>query len=674
MSRRAPLHRVDSGWRADVAKTISYRRRKGTLLMLEDLAGAVTGWGARVIPFFELMEWAQYLDHLRMSAAADPGRVSRVGAVNSGDIDAPDRLGGPFDEIAHTADIRPFGAGRGRHNIKKIGFFLWRLRSSPLRAVTPRAAAGHDRAYHFSPLGQSAPLFTNRERPDEDGRAEEADLPGPIRRLALRDDLEAAADAADLAATEAAAAGAAGASAAEQQAAAEAAGADSRYYGKQTHHSIVIAVGDPAGEVADQALLASKVVVCNLADWRSPPAGKDAAIDPVRGRLTLSADAAPGSGEVLRVGYCYGFSGSATADLGGGPYDRRASLTAPADDDLYEGTVAQVDPGTAPWADGIGAAISDWLSGSSPPGHAIITVADGSTYLEADLAIMVPAGSSLELRAANGVRPVVEVDSFTVGGGGDASLVIDGLAVMGAGLEIDDGLSSLTLRHTTLVPGGAFDPEGEIEFPDAVSISATADATLCAITLANSIVGPVRVPAEGFTLAASDSIIDSPAGDTAIGGPGTEYGPACALRRVSVFGDVRVRSILYASDTLFLDDVVVERTQVGCIRFSYVSDTTTTPRRYRCQPDRALQSVTTVMAANRVRSRMQPRSTSRVYGQPGYAQLAVDAASELKTGAENEAEVGAFNSVLEAQRVANLVIRLDEYLPAGLEPGLIYVT
>ncbi len=187
------------------------------------------------------------------------------------------------------------------------------------------------------------------------------------------------------------------------------------------------------------------------------------------------------------------------------------------------------------------------------------------------------------------------------------------------------------------------------------------------------------MPAEGFTLAATDSIIDSPAGGIAIGGPtiggaGARYGPVCDLRCVSVFGDVLVRSIRYASDALFLDDVDVQRTQLGCVRFSYVSDKATTPRRYRCQPDMALESATSEPAANRVRSRLQPRFVSRVYGQPGYAQFAVDAAAELKTGAANEAEVGAFNSVLEAQRVANLGIRLDEYLPAWLEPGLIYVT
>jgi hypothetical protein len=161
-----PLHPVTGSWRADVAGTISYRRRKGTLAMLEELAADVTGWGAHVVPFFETLEWAQHLDHLRRTAASAPGRVDRVGTVNVGNLDALDRLGGPFDEVARSVDVRPFGAGRGRHNIKKIGFFLWRLRSNPLAAVEPVPAASHPHGYHLSPLGNRAPIFANdRRRP-----------------------------------------------------------------------------------------------------------------------------------------------------------------------------------------------------------------------------------------------------------------------------------------------------------------------------------------------------------------------------------------------------------------------------------------------------------------------------------------------------------------------------
>src|SRR5262249_58945648 len=40
------------GRRLDVAKTIYYRRRKGTVAVLEELAHDITGWDARVVEFF----------------------------------------------------------------------------------------------------------------------------------------------------------------------------------------------------------------------------------------------------------------------------------------------------------------------------------------------------------------------------------------------------------------------------------------------------------------------------------------------------------------------------------------------------------------------------------------------------------------------------------------------
>src|SRR5436305_2335264 len=43
------------GQRLDVAKTIYYRRRKGTVAILEEIASDITGWEARVVEFFRRM-------------------------------------------------------------------------------------------------------------------------------------------------------------------------------------------------------------------------------------------------------------------------------------------------------------------------------------------------------------------------------------------------------------------------------------------------------------------------------------------------------------------------------------------------------------------------------------------------------------------------------------------
>src|SRR5262245_17629672 len=68
-----PLHGVApriASPRAEVANTIAYRRRKGTALMLEQLASDVTDWPARVVEFFEQLAITQYLKHLRPHARA----------------------------------------------------------------------------------------------------------------------------------------------------------------------------------------------------------------------------------------------------------------------------------------------------------------------------------------------------------------------------------------------------------------------------------------------------------------------------------------------------------------------------------------------------------------------------------------------------------------------------
>src|SRR5688572_21201246 len=68
-----PLHgvvpRVASS-QAEVAHTIGYRRRKGTVAMLEQLARDVTGWPARAVEFFEQLAATQYMNHTRLHAQA----------------------------------------------------------------------------------------------------------------------------------------------------------------------------------------------------------------------------------------------------------------------------------------------------------------------------------------------------------------------------------------------------------------------------------------------------------------------------------------------------------------------------------------------------------------------------------------------------------------------------
>jgi hypothetical protein len=118
------------------------------------------------------------------------------------------------------------------------------------------------------------------------------------------------------------------------------------------------------------------------------------------------------------------------------------------------------------------------------------------------------------------------------------------------------------------------------------------------------------------------------------------------------------------------------------VRFCYVPDGSRVPRRYRCQPQLAIDqraielSVEPLPTDERslVLARVRPEFTAEQYGRPGYAQLSLGCAPEIRTGAEDGSEMGAFDHLKQPQREANLRVSLEEYLRFGLETGLIFVT
>lgn len=145
-----------------------------------------------------------------------------------------------------------------------------------------------------------------------------------------------------------------------------------------------------------------------------------------------------------------------------------------------------------------------------------------------------------------------------------------------------------------------------------------------------------------------------------------------SLAGVTVLGGTRARR-LDADDTIFTAPVVVARRQQGCVRFSYVPPGSATARRYRCQPELALDTAAKAGASkpelDAIAARIVPAHASTSLASPRYARLADYAAEELATGAESGAEMGAYRSALSAQRLANLRRALEEYLPFGRVAG-----
>jgi hypothetical protein len=459
-----PLYEV-AGRRADVARTIHYRRRKGTLSVLEELARNVTGWGAHAVAFFESLGWTQNLNHPRYQVAPNPDdreptAVDRVGTANLRNTETLDRMDGPFDAIAHSVDVRNMGRTRGWHNVNNVGIFLWRLSHYPLAGIAPRQAERpHDYGYHFSPLGNPAPLFTYPQKEtNEETLTGEAQIPGPIRPAAFGSTPQ-------------------------------------DYYGTSLQ---VVKDGAP--------IPMTNVVPMDLDGWDQPPAGK-VAVDVRLGRLVFRKGEPPA--QTLMVNYNYGFS----AELGGGPYNRRrpprasdqpSRLDTVANPDAFGRKPISVSSARIPT---IEAAVEEWVRKDRPA--AVIQIEDNRTYRIKDLTIDL-GEAELVIQAENRKRPTL-VGSVKVTGASDgARLTLSGLVIEGH-VEVEDELGELTIEHCTLVPGRSLDEHGDPRSAEQPSLIVRGTGERLRVMIDRSIVGPLRLPGETAALDVRDSIVDSPA-------------------------------------------------------------------------------------------------------------------------------------------------------------------
>jgi hypothetical protein len=71
---------------------------------------------------------------------------------------------------------------------------------------------------------------------------------------------------------------------------------------------------------------------------------------------------------------------------------------------------------------------------------------------------------------------------------------------------------------------------------------------------------------------------------------------------------------------------------------------------------------------------VRPRFTSTRFGVPGYARLAEDAATELRRGAHDEGELGAYHDLWLARRVDDLRSRLQEFTPIGVGIDIVFAS
>ena len=300
------------------------------------------------------------------------------------------------------------------------------------------------------------------------------------------------------------------------------------------------------------------------------------------------------------------------------------------------------------------------------------------------------------LRAANRKRPVIRLldwqtdlpDNLSVTGKPGSRFILDGLLITGRGVQFEGEISSVNIRHSTLVPGWGLHCDCEPRHPIEPSIQLL-DSPDC-LTIEHSIIGTIEITraqteADPIQIHISDGILDSTGTDCVALGSTDELCAYASLRilRSTVIGYIETHTIELGENTIFLGKVRAARRQLGCIRFCYVPYGSRTPHRYECQPDLVEQPILdlyqrgllspedrdAMLASERLR--VEPEFNSLRYGTPTYCQLAEPCAKEIKRGADDESEMGVFHDLFQPQRAANLCGRLKDYTPAGTDVGII---
>ncbi|MEO7232691.1 MAG: hypothetical protein ABIW96_08440 [Polaromonas sp.] len=703
--------------RADVARTVFHRRRKGTLGAVESQAFALSGWAAHAVEMRERLAWNQHLNHQRPDAGGTPPlklRTDMRTAVRGGMATLRDPallslVDGAFDPFARVVDVKPPTLGMSGWNLPNLAILMWRLAafqvplSRPVfRLIAPVApspgAAALAVRFDVHAQGEPWPLFnTHRFHADDDPPrlGSEDEVPGPLPTARLSDGTPA--------------------------------GRSAQYVSVQTYtdphdaHPGPDAVGLvlhlPDTPFAGQAW---QVRGANLCAWEAglaPPLRPwEAVVDPERGRLVFGVPSATPAvqAQPLADGLLVSATHALAGPTGAQPL-KRALLPAtwPAEQPYELRRINWFDDNLA-----LQHALDDLPTRTQP---LVIEITDSQAHvldLNAVLGIGNDAGvlslrltQSLWIRSAPGERPVIRLrqplrmrpTQLTGPGAVNAEqleVTLEGLYITrDAAFPATDALitqaaiSQLTILGCTLDPGGGLfldgTPTGQrIPIRPAMKLTndyglSGADLTafdqIPALTLSRSIAGPLAIDT-GYRLNLSDSIVDAGSGiaattpalsiGAATGDPELEWGPDLVIQGITVFGRCRVQTARGESG------IFVHRLEVHDNQDSHTLDIGL-PQRGSClkfcwfsgQHDRLPQHFGCVFGPD-----ARLRFTAEWFGRPGYAQLRPDCDRRIREDGSHSDEMGAFGYLLNTHKWKNIGIRLREFMPVGVRPVLIPIT
>jgi hypothetical protein len=481
--------------RIDVAKTIYYRRRAGTLGILEQLAADIATIDARCVEFFRRLGRTRHQFDPPLSYQIKNPNSGPVGFTGSA-LEVAEGLIGPysgtpaggfadlrnryatsntgtaFDEFSYTADLRRPVESLGWYNIRNLGVFLWWLQAFPISAATPVAstslsAAGNP-CFTFDPSGRDVPLFAPSQRAATSQTAEEfwgenwASPSEWVLPVAIR----------------------------------------------QSLWNQLLLSGTP------EFLYGNAFWVGLLAGGSSAPVPVNTLdIHPQRGRFSFAAGMPLGT---ITVNYSFGL----LLAIGAGGYN---------DDVLTDLPLPAISNQVSGGADGPGLdpPLATISAGST---DATLQMADSLTYPGPAQSLTVPAGTTVAVTAASGQRAVLRwagaapgTSTWTIVGEGGATgtptvLILEGIWFTGVDIVLQGTFDAVYLRIVTLDPGtsgaGNMPPslyetaiDGQLLYPSTLWI----EGTVTSLTVERSITGPIRTRNGGVVteLNATDSVIQS---------------------------------------------------------------------------------------------------------------------------------------------------------------------
>lgn len=707
--------------RAFIANTVRYRRGKGTSRVLEALSADVGGFGAVAVEYFMRLSRTQNLIDVREerpgTAMLVPGTTAASAATG-------------FDMMPRLVDVRSIARAAGRHHVPHIGVHLLRpvvpvfaappgtglaasrLAGVPLARAWPDGATQHVGYFQLSAHpGRMLRLFNpDRRSQDERARVAMTDLRDRLRRLPLHLETEELRQA--------------------KLEVREPRLADPPWFNAAGQPFTIFLRA--AGAATFTRVEPSEILIANLDVYPTPAGARPAdtkahnwstggaaapdphsethpircGFDPATGRLIVATSpAATPEIEEVRIAYATGIG----REVGAGPQDRNNDdvpfdITDTGSIVHFVRIVDATQPETGAATDPIrpvqslAKALIEWAaSGAGKRGLIVLVRCDREAAAGAatEIPVATHPASELHIVAARWepkvVKPgvadnpkrhgyVVRRDRrFTIDAplrvtasaapppdGRAGVLVLDGLELTGGISLAVRAVSRLLVRHSTVrAPGGA-------------AITTTAVLEGAEIAVERAIVGRIALDfgsaAATGSLVIRDSIV-SP--DGATGAAISASALDGTLHNTTLFGTSSFKS-LEATNIVFTGAATVTRRQTGCVRFSSIAAGSLLPRRFRCQPDLALAaaaarkgSALTSAESNAVALGATPLFLDTALDEPTVAMLHPMTRDAIRLGGENDAEMGAFAVVAEGLRRANLTSLFDDYVPFGLEAGLI---